>query len=58
MTVMIDIRPDYVHFFYSLWTRWFNRVKVDEDVMVNVKMENMVRLSCILANEFRMDEGE
>ena len=50
----IDING-YMYLFGSLWTKWFNHVKVDEDIVVSVKIGNMVRFSYILANEFKMD---
>ena len=55
MIEMIDIRLGCVCFFGSSWTRWFNHIKVDEDIVVNVKMGDMVRLNCIPTNKFVMD---
>lgn len=55
MTEMIDIRPVYVHFSYSFWMRWFNRIKVDKDIVVSVKIRNMVMIGCVLADELRTD---
>ena len=52
---IIGTRLDYMSFFYSSLMRQFNYVKVDEAIMVSIKIKNVVRLSCILANEFRMD---
>ena len=58
VTEVIDIKLEYMPFLCSLLLRWFNRIKVDEDFMVSVKMRDVVRLGCILVNAFGMDQGE
>ena len=55
VTEVIDTTLNYMPFFYSLLTRWFNYVKVEEYFTISIKMRDVVRLGYILVNEFRMD---